>query len=215
MNRRMRVAIVDDHEVVGLAIGSLVAQSESLEFAGSATSVADLIASGRHADLVLLDLNLRDSSQPTDNVAALRSWGAAVLAFTSGENPYLIREAARADVLGILRKSTPLPTILSSIESAAAGEAVITADWAAALDSDREIETARLTKREREVLALYASGLGAKSVAVELGLSEHTVDDYIRQIRRKYGLLGRLAHTKVDLYQRGLEDGFLPLPTDT
>jgi DNA-binding NarL/FixJ family response regulator len=215
MSKRVRVAIVDDHEVVGLAIGSLLAQSELLEFVGSATSVSELITAGSQADLVLLDLNLRDSTQPTENVAALRSWGAAVLAFTAGENPYLIREAARVEVLGILRKSTPLPNILSAIELAASGKPVITADWAAALDSDREIETARLTKREREVLALYASGVGAKSVAVELGLSENTVDDYIRQIRRKYGALGRLAHTKVDLYQRGLEDGFLPLPTDT
>jgi FixJ family two-component response regulator len=61
-------------------------------------------------------------------------------------------------------------------------------------------------------LALYASGRGAKSVAFELGITENTVDDHLRRIRREYALLGRDAGTKVDLYQRGIEDGYLPPP---
>jgi DNA-binding NarL/FixJ family response regulator len=217
MGNPLRVAIVDDHEVVALAIGALLADSESLEFVGSAATVAGLL---RHdnlwnapADLVLLDLNLRDASHPAENVETLRQWGARVLAFTSGENPYLIREAARAEVLGILRKSAPTPLILASIETAAAGNPVITADWAAALDSDLDLAAAQLTLRERQVLALYASGRGAKSVAYELGITENTVDDHLRRIRREYALLGRQAGTKVDLYQRGIEDGYLPPPT--
>jgi DNA-binding NarL/FixJ family response regulator len=136
------------------------------------------------------------------------------LAFTSGEQPFLIREAARSDLLGIVRKSTPSAILLGLILQAAEGQAVPTTDWAAALDSDRQFESAQLTSREREVLSLYASGLGAKAVATELFISENTVDDHLRRIRREYALLGRQAGTKVDLYQRGLEDGYLPLPTD-
>jgi DNA-binding NarL/FixJ family response regulator len=163
---------------------------------------------------VLLDLKLRDGSTPTQNIAALHEWGANVLAFTSGEQPFLIREAARSDLLGIVRKSTPSAILRGLIVQAAEGQAVPTTDWAAALDSDRQFESAQLTSREREVLSLYASGLGAKAVAAELFISENTVDDHLRRIRREYALLGRQAGTKVDLYQRGLEDGYLPLPTD-
>jgi DNA-binding NarL/FixJ family response regulator len=209
-----RVAVVDDHEVVAMAIEALIGGEPLLTFVGSATSVADLLKRGESVDLVLLDLKLRDGSTPTQNIAALREWGANVLAFTSGEQPFLIREAARSDLLGIVRKSTPSAILLGLILQAAEGQAVPTTDWAAALDSDRQFESAQLTSREREVLSLYASGLGAKAVATELFISENTVDDHLRRIRREYALLGRQAGTKVDLYQRGLEDGYLPLPTD-
>jgi DNA-binding NarL/FixJ family response regulator len=209
-----RIAVVDDHEVVAMAIEALISAEPRLTFVGSATSVADLLKRGESVDLVLLDLKLRDGSTPTQNIAALREWGANVLAFTSGEQPFLIREAARSDLLGIVRKSTPSAILLGLILQAAEGQAVPTTDWAAALDSDRQFESAQLTSREREVLSLYASGLGAKAVATELFISENTVDDHLRRIRREYAFLGRQAGTKVDLYQRGLEDGYLPLPTD-
>ncbi|MGD8168060.1 response regulator transcription factor [Herbiconiux sp. P16] len=208
-----RVAIVDDHEVVSLAIGALIASRSDLEFAGSADTVPRLLRGIATVDLVVLDLNLRDGSRPSDNVHALRDWGAGVLALTSGENPFLIREVSRSPSLGIVRKSAPAASILDAIGRAAAGGAVVTTEWAAAVDSDPDLRTAPLTAREREVLALYASGLGAKSVAVELGISENTVDDHIRRIRTVYRQLGRPANSKVDLYRRGMEDGFLPLPT--
>lgn len=211
MNRR--VAIVDDHEVVSLAVGTLISAHGGLDFSGSASSVPELIAGGFHADLVVLDLNLRDGSTPSGNVERLRRWGAEVLALTSGESPFLIREVSRSPALGIVRKSAPVSQIIDSIVRAAAGGIVVNTDWAAALDSDPELHTAPLTEREREVLALYASGLGARAVAVELGISENTVDDHIRRIRSVYRQLGRPAASKVDLYRRGLEDGYLPLPT--
>ncbi|TAJ48519.1 MAG: response regulator transcription factor [Herbiconiux sp.] len=208
-----RVAIVDDHEVVSLAVGTLITAHCGLDFSGSATSVTELIAAGARADLVVLDLNLRDGSTPSGNVDRLRHWGAEVLAFTSGENPYLVREVSRSAALGIVRKSAPPAQIIDAIATAANGGIVVTTEWAAALDSDPELRTAPLTEREREVLALYASGLGARAVALELRISENTVDDHIRRIRSVYRQLGRPAHSKVDLYRRGLEDGYLPLPT--
>jgi hypothetical protein len=38
------------------------------------------------------------------------------------------------------------------------------------------------------------------------------VDDYVRRIRAKYAKIGRHAPSKVDLYKRAVEDGFLPPP---
>lgn len=211
----VRVAVVDDHEVVAIAIEILIDSHELLAFAGSATTTTELIRTGPPVGLVLLDLNLRDGSTPSENIAALRRWGADVLAFTSGEQPFLIREAAHGDVLGIVRKSTPAAILLGLIVQAAEGKAVPTTEWAAALESDRQFRSANLTPREREVLALYASGLGARAVGSALFISENTVEDHLRRIRREYSLLGRDAGTKVELYRRGLEDGYLPLPTDS
>jgi len=207
-----RVAVVDDHELVALALGERIDAHPGLEFAGHAGSVPRLIATSSFADLVVLDLNLRDGSAPTTNVERLRGWGAEVLVLTSGENPYLIREVSRAEVLGIVRKSMTPTRILEAIALAASGQPVMTSEWATAAESDPELR-APLTEREREVLALYASGLGAKAVAQELHVSETTVNDHIRRIRAVYAQLRRPANTKVELYRRGMEDGYLPFPT--
>jgi len=208
----VRVAVVDDHELVSLAMGELIGAHPDLEFVGHAASVAELHARGIRADLVVLDLNLRDGSTPSTNVDAIRARGAEVVVLTSAENPYLVREASRTGVLGIVRKSAPSADVLDVIVRIAHGEPAPTTEWAVALDSDPALRTAPLTEREREVLALYATGLGAKAVAQRLHVSENTIADHIRRIRTVYAQLARPANTKVELYQRGLEDGYLPPP---
>jgi len=207
-----RVAIVDDHEIVSLSIGALLAEEPDLEFAGAWPSAVELVRDGAVADLVVMDLNLRDGSLPSENVDRIRETGAVVVVLTSGENPFLIRDVSHAGVLGILRKSAPAEEILAAVRAAAAGVPAVTTEWAAAIDSDPEFSAAPLTAREREVLGLYASGLGAKAVASRLYISENTVDDHIRRIRSLYEGMRRPARTKVELYQRGIEDGFIPPP---
>jgi DNA-binding CsgD family transcriptional regulator len=93
---------------------------------------------------------------------------------------------------------------------AGSGETIATTDWAAALDADSELADAKLSAREREILALYASGEKAQSVAYRTGLSRDTVANYISRIRVKYANVGRPAHTKVDLHRRAIEDGLMP-----
>ena len=210
---QVRVAMVDDHAVIAMAVRGLVESEPALAFVGHAETVSELFRKVGPADLVILDLRLRDGSEAVRNVERIRAWGAQVVVLTSGEDPYLIREVSRADVLGIVRKSAPPATILGAIAAAARGDSIATAEWAAALDTDPDIGSAPLTAREREVLALYASGLGAKQVASRLGLSENTIDDHLRRIRAVYHAIHRPANTKVELYQRGVEDGFLPGPT--
>lgn len=207
-----RVAIIDDHDLVAVAFEALLASDAELTCVTRATTVTELTRWPREADLVVLDLQLRDGSTPTENIAALTEWGASVLVLTSGENPYLVREASRADPLGIVRKSAPSEVILEAVRRAARGEHVASAEWASALDSDPLLAAAPLTDREREVLELYASGVGAKQVATQLFISENTVSDHLRRIKRIYSDLGRPAATKVELYQRGIEDGFVPSP---
>lgn len=208
-----RVAIVDDHELVAWAVAGLIDQTPGLAFDKHETSVAPLVARFRDADLVILDLSLRDASTPQENVARIRAWGAQVLVLTSGENPFLVREASRTEALGIVRKSAPRDVLVAAIAAAAAGDIVPTTEWASALDTDPVLHAAPLTAREREVLGLYASGLGARDVATRLFLSENTINDHLRRIRSVYQQIGRPAVTKVELYQRGIEDGFLPAPS--
>ncbi|PRY67079.1 LuxR family two component transcriptional regulator [Glaciihabitans tibetensis] len=212
MNATTRVAVVDDHELVAIGVRNLIESAEGLVFARHATSVAELVRPMRDAELVVLDLSLRDGIHPEENVRQIREWGANVLVLTSGEDPYLVRNASRAEVLGIVRKSTPREALVEALRTAARGDLVPTTEWASALDSDPLLDGAPLTAREREVLSLYASGLGARDVAEMLFISENTVNDHLRRIRSVYHQIGRPATTKVELYQRGIEDGFVQAP---
>ncbi|MGO2112601.1 MAG: helix-turn-helix transcriptional regulator [Pseudoclavibacter sp.] len=210
-----RVGLVDDHEIVAVALRASLDDMAEADFIRAAGTVDELLAVDDDLDLVVLDLRLADGSSPVGNVERLRAAGLRVLAFTSGENPYLVRAAARTDVAGIIRKSEPVGVLHDAIRRAANDDPVVSPDWAAALDADPELRDAGLSQQEQRVLALFASGVKAQTVATNLGISVGTVDDYVRRIRAKYARARRPAHTKVDLYKRALEDGFLPLPETT
>lgn len=209
--RVVRIGLIEDHEVVHVGLRGLIGTVPGWELTVVARSVRelDLAGGGEKLDLVLLDLRLDDGSSPGDNVTALQAAGVPTLAYTAGEDPALLRAAARAGVLGVVRKSDGVPVLIASIRRALLGEAVVTTDWAAALDADTAIADAQLSPRERQVLALYASGETAHGIAEAMGLSRDTIVNYVGRIRTKYALAGRPASTKVDLHVRAREDGLL------
>ncbi len=207
-----RVALVDDHEVVSIAVRSAVEQLDDLEFVGSAATVPDLLAQFADVDIAILDLRLADGSSPVTNVTRLDAAGARTLVFTSGESPYLMRSVAKTHVYGIVRKSAPMSVLVEALRRVAAGETEMSAEWAAAIDTDPQLPSAALSPQEQQVLELLARGLKSQSVAYELGIATTTVDDYVRRIRAKYQRAGRPAHTRIDLYRRAVEDGILPPP---
>jgi len=207
-----RIGMVDDHQFTIDGLRVRLADCADLELVAHASTVADLVADLPALDLVVLDLRLRDGSSPTGNVEAIRQRGVPVLVLTSGEDPYLVREAARAGVLGVIRKSRSPEDIVDAIRTAVRGEVVPTTDWAAAIDGDPEIDLVDLSPQHRKVLELYAAGETATRVASDLKISRETVNDYLRRIRTKYADAGRPAPTKSELYKRALEDGWLPFP---
>jgi two-component system response regulator DevR len=206
------VALVDDHQLVGFALLAALGNRTDLQLQGSHPTVDALLRSQPRLGLVLLDLRLADGSSPGDNVRRIREAGGDVLVFTSAEDAFLVREALRADVLGVLRKSTPVELVLYAIGRAAHGLPVITSEWAHALESDPRLPDAALSRQEARVLQLFADGAKSQTVAAELHITVGTLEDYVRRIRAKYARAGRPAPTKIDLYKRAVEDGLLPRP---
>lgn len=207
-----RVALIDDHEIVAHGFAELFSELAEVEVAATVRTVDELLERGLALDLAILDLRLADGSMPIDNVRRIRDSGAEVLAFTGGDDPVLVRSAAHAGVLGVVRKSEPATVLKEAVLQAARGEPVASTEWAAAIDGDPLLADAGLSARESEVLSMYAAGAKTQLVASRTGLSESTVLDYIRRVRSKYARAGRPANTKVELYQRAIEDGLLPAP---
>ncbi|AFR50324.1 response regulator receiver [Gordonia sp. KTR9] len=207
----VRVGMVDDHRSPIWGIERVLDPIADISLVCAASTV-DGVLGGMPLDVVLLDLRLDDGTTPRENVTTLSAAGVATVVYTSGEHPALLRSAARAGALGVVLKSADESVIIDAIRSAARGRAVLTTEWAAAIDGDPELAAVDLSPQLQKVLALYASGETSARVGAALGVSAETVNEYLKRIRQKYADAGRPTHTKVDLFKRAVEDGWLPVP---
>lgn len=215
----IKVVAVDDHEVALIGLEQMLGASPRCSLVGAYHSIHEAMErltddSLPEVDVALLDLRLTDGSDPFLNATNLQEAGAKVLVYSSLESPFLVRRALRAGVAGVVEKSVAGEDLIAAIEQVAAGRTYATADWAGIIDSDPLIHAVDLSERQREVLELYAMGESARRVAMLTGLSAETVQDYLGRIRTKYALAGRPAPTKIDLYRRAQEDGFIPGPLE-
>jgi len=209
--RKVTVAVVDDHESVRLGLKAAFVDS-GYEFVLAAATVKEFVEglNGREVDVVVLDLSLGDGSTVTDNVKNVQATGSAVLVHSIADRVASVREALAAGAAGVIPKSSATKTVLAAAATVARGEVLNNLEWATAIDADRDFSKAQLGRREREILHLYASGLPLKLAAQQLGIGYSTAREYLDRIRVKYVEVGRPAPTKVDLLRRAVEDGILP-----
>lgn len=208
------VAAVDDHPIILDSVAGWVSTDEGdIRVIDTATSVAALLAGpGRHAHVVLLDLDLGDGSTVERNVAALLAAGSAVLVLSASEKPVSVRVAMRAGALGYALKNEPARQIQAAIREVAAGRDWISHRLAYILATDDAADRPVLSNQETRALQLYATGMPMKSVAREMTISDETVKQYLGRVREKYMRAGRAAPTKLELYHRAVEDGHLLPP---
>ncbi len=204
-----RIGCVEDHQAVAVGLAAILSEQPDLTVVAMAPTVPALLQQTKDLDLAILDLRLPDGSSPRANVELLREHGIDVLVYTTGDWRDLIRSAAQAGVLGVALKSDPAEKTTAMVRAAASGRQVATTVWASAIDSDPALTNIDLPPRQRQVLELYANGETAASVARKLELSEHTVNDYLARIRRRYAEAGRPVRTRVDLYREAARDGII------
>lgn len=192
-----------------VGVTAIIQSHPGFQVVATCRSVAELLAAEERMDVILLDLTLSDGSTPGRNVAALMRAGAPVLVHTSLEPLAVIRAAAKAGAVGMVDKAAEPPRLMTALRAAVRGE-LPGGDWAAALARMPATPIRiSLTARETEVFSRYAAGATADIVAQELFVTRDTVLDHVRRIRGKYAAVGRPAATKVDLYRRAIEDGYI------
>ncbi len=211
------VAAVDDHPIILDSVARWVMADEGdIRVVATAATVDELLAGpGRHADVVLLDLDLGDGTDGTTvarNVAAILAAGPAVLVLSASDRPLAVRAAMHAGARGYALKNEQAGQIRSAIRDVAAGRDWITPRLAYILATDDAADRPALSHQERRALQLYATGLPMKSVARKMVIGEETVKQYLGRVREKYAHAGRAAPTKLELYYRAVEDGHLPPP---
>jgi DNA-binding NarL/FixJ family response regulator len=208
------VAVVDDHPIILESAASWIRADEvGIRLVATAATVAALLAGpGRQAHVVLLDLDLGDGTPVEGNVAAIVAAGPAVLVLSASDRPAAVRTAMRAGARGYVLKNEPSERIRSAIREVAVGRDWISPRLAHILATDDTADLPALSQQERRTLQLYATGMPMKSVARKMAISEDTAKQYLGRVREKYANAGRAAPTKLELYYRAVEDGYLPPP---
>lgn len=199
----LRVAVVDHEPVVLVGLAALVEARPGMALVGTAGTVAALLATRPAARVVVLGAPSPHGEGVGADVAELCSAGSSVVVFGPSAPWSGVAEAERAGAAAAVERGASGEAVLAVVERV--GRAVRPVPHPTGPDL-------RLTPREREILALYAAGDKADSVARQLGVSRETVLDHVRHIRVKYSDAQRPAPTKVDLYRRAVEDGVLPPP---
>ncbi|MEI4273029.1 response regulator [Klenkia sp. LSe6-5] len=209
----VRVGVVDDHVVVARGLAADLTPAETgIAVVAVARTVPELVdrLADAAVDVVLLDLQLDDGSRPAVNVEVLRAAGAEVVLFSAYEEAQLVMEAVRAGAAGYVNKHREIADVAQAVREVAAGGEAVSPEMLRALASAVR-ERPQLSGQQESVLIRYTS-TDAKlpTVARHLGMQPETLKTHLRRIKVKYAELGRPAHTRLDLYKRAVEDGYVP-----
>ena len=217
MTRLIRVAIADDQMLVRAGFAALLAAEDDMEVAGEAADGEDAVRLARREkpDVLLMDIRMpgMDGIEATRRIAAdPQLTGVHVVILTTFQLDDYIFEGLRAGAAGFLVKDTDAAELLRAVRVAAGGEALLSPTVTRRLISEfasrtREVRHVtgvdELTPREREVVALIATGLSNSEIAGRLFVSQSTVKTHANRAMMKLGARDR-AQLVVFAYQAGL-----------
>jgi DNA-binding NarL/FixJ family response regulator len=207
----IRLAIVDDHRMLLGALTEWIrSAADDIDMVAAVTTWPDLLTHPEFpVDVVLLDLDLKDSLPISVKLRTLKTTGVKTVLMSTYSEPAVIREAIAAGALGYLVKSEEAGMIVEAIRAAYAGKPFISSELDLALSADEVGGAPKLSAQERRVMALYGGGEPVKQVAQALDISEETAKSYLKRIREKYRVAGIDVGTKVALRKRAIQDGLL------
>lgn len=210
--RAIKLLLVDDHPVVREGLRSCFARLPKLAVVGEAASGEEALRLVKRLkpDVVLMDINM-----PGINglVAAARMQkiapAAKVLILSVHENREYVTEVARCGARGYILKDAPPDELVRAIESVHRGEGFFSPSIASAMlkslgGADATPAPASitwLTARERDVLALIATGATGKDICERLGVAMSTVKTLRERLMRKLDLHGVAALTQFAVAQ--------------
>jgi len=217
---KIKIILVDDHQIVRDGIKSLLTESSCIEIIGEAQSAYDFfdLLKNLSPDVVLLDISLPNMSgievskvlskdYPNIKKLMLSMYTSEDFIFNAlkaGINGYLPKNTTRDELIGAITEihkgneyfsKAISDTILKSyVKSAKYGNNV------------SEDKLSNLTKREHEILLLVVEGMNNPSIAQKLSISIRTVETHKTSIMRKLDL-----NSTVDLVKFAIKNKIIEL----
>jgi DNA-binding NarL/FixJ family response regulator len=218
----IRVLVADNTRIHTQLLADALKRDPMLQIAGTASHSRELIgAVGNHpVDVAVISSNLDE--EPMRGVEILRELRAvrrelrAVILLDSSKREVVL-EAFRAGARGLFSRFESLETLCKCVRQVHEGQIWASSQQIAfaveALASTPSIRAvganglSLLSKRELDVVGCLADGLTNREIAERLGLSQHTIKNYLFRVFDKLGVSSRL-----ELMTLTLTNALGPLP---
>jgi DNA-binding NarL/FixJ family response regulator len=214
----IRIAIAGGHPVIRGVVRLACASLANTVVVAEVAQMAEVQAiAGSSPDLLVLDLDLADGDG-LDALRVLRAGGftADVLAITERTDGAVVLEALKLNVRGYVNKSDDLRFIAPAIQAVVSGQRLIAEDLersaVAALGRlakqarDSSEMSAKMTARERQILAMVSDGLTMQQIGRRLTISPRTVETHVGKLYRKLGV-----RTRVEAVSKAASLGLIDL----
>jgi DNA-binding NarL/FixJ family response regulator len=196
--QKIKIVVVDDHNVVRQGLRALLAAEPDIDIVGEADTgrQAVVLAKKLQPDVVVMDIampslnGLEATRQITDQAP-----GTKVLILSTYSDDDYVQQLLEAGAAGYLIKQTAANDLLKAIREAHKGNAFFSPTiskrlrdhYREAFSSGQSLNMRRpsLTPREAEVLQLIAEGQPSKLIAYELAISIKTVEKHRQQLMDK------------------------------
>lgn len=200
---RVRVVLVDDHEVVRLGLITLLEDLDWVEVVGEAGTAEEAlrVIERLRPDVVVMDIRLPGESGIEACRTITTRWPEIrVIMLTSSADDEMILKSLQAGASGYVLKQVGNQAFISALDAARKGESMldpqVTGRVIARLREAERLQQAMafrdLSDREFEVLALIAEGRSNPEIAARLSLSEKTVGHHVSTILAKLNLTNRI-----------------------
>jgi DNA-binding NarL/FixJ family response regulator len=188
--RRIRVLVVDDHDVVQWGFRLLLERQPWVERCLAAHDTAEALRLAREAkpQVALVDLFLGRQSGAELCDDLLEASPETKILLISGAGRISAGAARAAGASGFVSKDWGAPDVLRAIRMVGLGMDVF--------EPEAEPAKVPLSEREREVVSLIAAGSTNREIAEQLFLSPHTVKEYTSGVYRKLGVRNRAEAVK-------------------
>jgi DNA-binding NarL/FixJ family response regulator len=215
---KIRVFLLDDHEIVRRGVKELLEAEGDLEVVGEAGTAAEALARipPTRPDVAVLDVRLPDgdgvqvcreirSAHPEIQCLMLTSFAddeALFQAIVAGASGYVLKQIKGADVVEAVRAVGKGRSLLDPSLTARVLERLRSG-------SEEDELLARLSPQERNILRLIADGLTNRQIAEEVHLAEKTVKNYVSNLLSKLGM-ERRTQAAVYAARLGAKQGRTP-----
>ena len=204
MAERIRIMLVEDHQVVRQGLVALLSTMDDLEIVGSVGDGLEAIETFRKVqpDVTLIDLQLPKLGG-ADTIKRIRTEfpQARFIVLTTFDGDEDIYRALQAGARAYLLKGMPLDELVTTIHAVHSGKLHIPSEVAEKLAE--RLSGQELTPRELSVLERIVAGRANKEISADLSISEATVKTHINSMLGKLGVADR-THAATVAIQRGL-----------
>jgi DNA-binding NarL/FixJ family response regulator len=194
---KIKVFLLDDHEIVRRGVKELLEAEPGIEVIGEAGTAASALARipALRPDVAVLDVRLPDG----DGVTVCREIRSrmpevACLMLTSFGDDEALFDAIMAGAAGYVLKQIRGTDLVGAVRTVASGESMLDPEAASKVmarmrdQATRADPLAGLTAQERKILELIGEGLTNRQIGERMYLAEKTVKNYVSALFAKLGM---------------------------